>query len=71
MRIRDNGGGTILGAVGEEADHMVAGGVLAKAKLRSTPDEKVSFTVVYEHRDCFGKPKFVGSTDKFAEDQFR
>jgi hypothetical protein len=61
----------MLGAVGEEVDHMVAGSTLAKAKLQPKPDEKVSFTVVYEHRDCFGKPRFVGSTDKFAEDQFR
>jgi len=29
-----------------------------------------SFGAVYEHRDAFGKPKLIGSTDKLPERQF-
>jgi len=80
-------GPTILGALGESEDHQIAGNVLqrvygtakksssakqsdSRAMTTSTPDE-VSFGVVYEHRDCFGAPKFVGSTDIVAEKQFK
>lgn len=32
--------------------------------------ENWSFGAVYEHRDAFGKPRLVGSTDKLPERQF-
>ena len=33
--------------------------------------DAVSFGAVYEYRDVFGTPKFVGSTDKIPEARFR
>ena len=39
----------------------------SKHKTKATPRE---FGVVYEHKDCFGKPKFIGHTGKVPEKQF-
>jgi hypothetical protein len=87
MVIKRQGGSTILGALGEDEDHKIAGSVLQRLSTNSSDVKKSktqnagremmrqefddpAFGVVYEHRDCFGVPKFVGSTDIVAEKQF-
>jgi len=35
------------------------------------PRGKVAFGAVYEHRDCFGKPRLIGHTDVVPERQFQ
>ena len=38
-------------------------------RWRATP-QKPQFGVVYEHRDCFGKPQFIGHTGGVPEQRF-
>mmetsp|Transcript_67021 Transcript_67021/g.119228 ORF Transcript_67021/g.119228 Transcript_67021/m.119228 type:complete len:264 (+) Transcript_67021:131-922(+) len=43
---------------------------LMKTSNTSQQHTPVSFGAVYEHRDCFGKPKLIGSTGIQVEKQF-
>lgn len=43
---------------------------LMKISNPSQQHSPVSFGAVYEHRDCFGKPKLIGSTGIQVEKQF-
>jgi len=74
--------GTVLSAVGEEADHRIAGDILQQCQedrvSRGEPmpfglvkGQERSFGLVYEHKDSFGKPVFVGHSSGIAEERFK
>lgn len=62
--------GDIIRAVGSARDNIIATNTLscARADRRVIPTPKPTsrgkpvFGAVYEHRDCFGKPKYIGET---------
>ena len=73
--------GTVLTAVGEHEDHKIAGSVLAHAQEQRVSNNIPmtrelakaggrSFGMVYEHRDAFGRPIYVGHSDGLAEERF-
>jgi hypothetical protein len=76
--------GTILSAVGENTDHAIAGNVLAQAQQQrvangipmsrgrnlANRNSGRSFGMVYEHKDSFGRPKYVGHSSGVAEEKF-
>ena len=73
--------GTVLTAVGEHEDHKIAGSVLAHAQEQRVSNNIPmtrelakaggrSFGMVYEHRDAFGKPIYVGHSAGVAEERF-
>lgn len=61
-RRREGGGGRRLGRGGAS---IVGGGCGGRA-----PKNQRSFGAVYEHRDCFGRPKFISDTHDAPERAF-
>ena len=59
--------GDILKGVGSDVDNNIA--TLSLSNKRCNQESKV-FGAVYEHRDCFGKPQFIGQTDSTPECKF-
>jgi hypothetical protein len=70
--------GDVLSAVGSSADHVIATRMIqstresqAQSRHPSVPlsrhGQQLSFGAVYEHRDCFGVPKFIAKTGQVPE----
>jgi hypothetical protein len=68
--------GCVISAVGTDRDHEVASATL---RARGGPHQgggpsyqrTAVFGAVYEHRDCFGKPKYIGETDNAPEVRYQ
>lgn len=70
--------GDVISSVGCDADNMVASAALRESRGNKTGREtmrlekqKAVFGAVYEHRDCFGKPRYIGATDDAPENSYR
>lgn len=69
--------GDVLSAVGSSADHVIATRIIQASRethgmshtprLTSRYRQPPSFGAVYEHRDCFGVPKFIATTGQTPE----
>lgn len=71
--------GDILTAVGNSKDHAIASRMIQAARespvsctqsrqTQGRRDQTPSFGAVYEHRDCFGVPRFIAKTGLVPED---